>query len=98
MVQVRDLGYSYTDLEPYIDRETMMIHHDKHYQNYFDKFLVAIKGTDLDGKDVKEILSSLSKIPKEIKIAVVNNGGGFFNHRFFSLIIIRKFFGFLPRS
>lgn len=87
MVQVRDLGYSYTDLEPYIDRETMMIHHDKHYQNYFDKFLVAIKGTDLDGKDVKEILSSLSKIPKEIKIAVVNNGGGFFNHRFFWTIL-----------
>jgi superoxide dismutase, Fe-Mn family len=86
-MKVEELGYSYTDLEPYIDKETMMIHHDKHYQAYFDKFLAAIEGTELDGKEVKEVLSSLSKIPEEIKVAVVNNGGGYFNHRFFWTIL-----------
>lgn len=87
MVQVERLGYSYADLEPHIDKETMIIHHDKHYQAYFDKFLAAISGTELEKGDVKEILSDLSKIPEEIKTAVINNGGGYFNHKFFWTIL-----------
>jgi superoxide dismutase, Fe-Mn family len=81
------LEYNYGALEPYIDKETMEIHHDKHYQAYHDNFMKTIEGSKLEGKEVKDILSDLNSIPEEIKTAVVNNGGGFFNHGFFWSIL-----------
>ena len=78
-----ELPYAYDALEPYIDEETMKIHHDKHHKAYFDKFTAAIENSEIKDKDVKEILSDLNSIPSEIKTAVVNNGGGYFNHSFF---------------
>lgn len=82
-----ELEYDYGALEPHIDEETMRIHHDKHYHAYYDNFIKTIDGTKLEGKDAREILSDLDSIPDEIKTAVVNNGGGFFNHRFFWTIL-----------
>ena len=83
MNEFKPLPYGYDALEPIIDEKTMKIHHDKHHQAYFDKFTNAITGTELENKDIKEILSDLSKIPENIKTAVVNNGGGFYHHSFF---------------
>lgn len=77
------LPYEYDALEPYLDKETMMIHHDKHHQAYHDKFMKAVSGTELEGKDVKEILSDLDSVPSEIKQAVINHGGGYYHHSFF---------------
>ena len=36
------LGYSYDALEPFIDAQTMEIHHTKHHQTYIDKLNAAI--------------------------------------------------------
>lgn len=78
------LPYSYDALEPYIDKETMMVHHDKHHQTYFDKYNAAIVGKkDLEKKTVFEVLSNLNIIPADIKTAVKNHGGGYANHLFF---------------
>jgi Fe-Mn family superoxide dismutase len=78
------LEYAYDSLEPFIDSETMRIHHDKHHQTYTDKFNEAIKNhPQLQNKKVEEILSNLNEIPQEIKQAVINHGGGYFNHNFF---------------
>ncbi len=85
--KIEDLPYEYNALEPYIDEETMRIHHDKHHQAYFDKFLAAISGTELEGKDVKEILKDTKKIPTKIRQAVINNGGGYFHHSFFWTVL-----------
>jgi superoxide dismutase, Fe-Mn family len=82
-----ELEYDYGALEPYIDKKTMKIHHDKHYHAYYDNFMKAIEGTELEGKDVKEILSNIDSIPEKTRTAVINNGGGFFNHRFFWTIL-----------
>ena len=79
-----DLGYSYDALEPYIDAKTMEVHYSKHHQGYVDKLNAALEGKkDLQKKDVDEILRDLNSIPEEIKTAVINNGGGHSNHRFF---------------
>lgn len=78
-----DLEYDYDALEPYIDEATMRVHHDKHHKAYMEKFVSAIQGTSLYGMAPDEILKDLAKIPKEIKPAVVNNGGGYVNHSLF---------------
>jgi len=87
MNEIKSLEYEYNALEPYIDEETMKIHYDKHYQAYFDNFIKTIKGTELEEKDVKEILLDLDGVPEKIKQAVINYGGGYFNHRFFWTIL-----------
>jgi superoxide dismutase, Fe-Mn family len=84
---IEPLPYDYDALEPYFDKETMMIHHDKHHQTYFTNFLKAITGTELENKDVKEILANLNQVPVEIKQAVINHGGGYFHHSFFWSIL-----------
>lgn len=73
------LPYAYDALEPHLDARTMEIHHTKHHQGYTSKLNDAIKGTDLDGKSIEDILSGLDMNNG----AVRNNGGGFFNHSLF---------------
>ncbi|WP_178991621.1 superoxide dismutase [Winogradskyella schleiferi] len=73
------LKYAYDALEPNIDARTMEIHHTKHHQGYTNKLNDAIKGTDLEGKTIENILINLDKDNK----AVRNNGGGFYNHSLF---------------
>ncbi|HCT70670.1 Superoxide dismutase [Mn] [bioreactor metagenome] len=80
------LPYAYDALEPHIDRMTMEIHHTKHHRAYFDKFIAAIQGTELENMSLEEIFSSISKAPA----AVRNNGGGFYNHNLFWEILSPK--------
>lgn len=79
-----DLKYSYDALEPYIDKETMTIHHDKHHMAYTTKFNAALEGQDaLMEKSAEEILQDIKSIPEDIRTAVRNNGGGHVNHSLF---------------
>ncbi len=73
------LPYAYDALEPFIDKETMTIHHDKHHQAYVDNLNKALAGTDNENKSLEELLAGVSKLPP----AVRNNGGGHWNHTFF---------------
>jgi superoxide dismutase, Fe-Mn family len=78
------LPYEYDALEPYIDAETMKIHHNKHHQGYYSKLMDALKDhPDIASKPINEILSNLKKVPEEIRDAVRNTGGGYANHTFF---------------
>ncbi len=74
-----DLPYSYAALEPYIDKMTMELHYTKHHRTYYDKFMAAIKGTELEEKTLEEVFANVSQAPAVIR----NNGGGFFNHDLF---------------
>lgn len=73
------LPYAYDALEPHIDARTMEIHHTKHHNGYTTKLNGAISGTDLEGKDIMDILSNMDMSNG----AVRNNGGGFYNHSLF---------------
>ena len=83
--ELPDLPYEFDALEPHIDKETMHIHHSKHHQAYIDKLNAAIKGTDLEGKDINEVLKNLDAVPEDIRMAVRNHGGGHSNHSAFWL-------------
>ena len=73
------LNYAYDALEPHIDAKTMEIHHSKHHAGYTNKLNAAIKGTDLEGKTIDNILLNLDASNG----AVRNNGGGYYNHTLF---------------
>ncbi|HVN31681.1 MAG TPA: superoxide dismutase [Thermoanaerobaculaceae bacterium] len=77
------LPYDYKALEPWIDEQTMRIHHDKHHQAYLDNLLKAVAGTDLENREVAKTLGDLANVPEKIRTAVRNHGGGFVNHNLF---------------
>lgn len=82
------LPYSYDALEPYIDTKTMTIHHQKHHGAYVDNLNKALsKYPELQGKTIEELLSNLSSVPEDGREAVMNNGGGHYNHSFFWTIM-----------
>lgn len=84
MFTLPDLPYDYSALEPFIDEETMHIHHDKHHAAYVKNLNDALAGhEDLLNKDVYEIIKNLDKIPEDIRTKVRNNGGGVANHNMF---------------
>ncbi len=75
-----ELPYPYDALEPHIDARTMEIHHTKHHGAYVNNLNDAIKGTELEGLSIEEILA---KGVDAIPTAVRNNGGGHHNHTLF---------------
>lgn len=81
MFKLPDLPYNYNALESFIDEATMKIHHLKHHQTYVDKLNSTLEKYPKLGKlSIEELLSNLDKVPDEIKQAVINFGGGHYNH------------------
>ena len=82
--QLPELGYDYDALEPHIDARTMEIHHQKHHGGYTAKFNAALEAhPHLHSVDAEQILRGFNGLPAEIRTAVQNNGGGFYNHALF---------------
>lgn len=87
-IELPRLEYSYKSLEPFIDEQTMIIHHDKHHQTYTDKFNEALeKHPELFKKKPEDLIKELEKLPEDIRTAVKNHGGGYVNHSFFWKIL-----------
>ena len=78
-----DLPYAYDALEPYIDEETMHLHHDKHHHTYVNNVNAALAKHPEIGEDLEQLLSDVATIPADIRQAVINNGGGHLNHALF---------------
>ena len=78
------LPYDYSALEPYIDEQTMHIHHDKHHAAYVTNLNKTLESAPtLQGKSLEDLLANLSAVPDGIRQAVINNGGGVYNHTVF---------------
>jgi len=78
------LPYPYNALEPYIDEETMVFHHDKHHGTYVNNLNAALEGyPELQERSLEDILTNLGSLPAAVQTAVRNNGGGHYNHTLF---------------
>src|ERR1700719_992765 len=78
------LPYPADSLEPYIDKLTMEIHHDKHHGAYVTNLNKALEGQpDLQALSIDQLLSSLDRVPENIRATVRNNGGAHWNHSMF---------------
>ena len=85
--ELAPLPYYYSALEPYIDTQTMQIHHDKHHAAYTANLNKAVAGTDFEKLPAEELLTRLDHLPDSIRTAVRNNGGGYVNHNLFWAIL-----------
>lgn len=82
--QLAPLPYSYDALEPFIDTQTMQLHHDKHHAAYVNNLNGAIeKYADLQSKSVEELVKMLDSVPEDIRATIRNNAGGDVNHTMF---------------
>ncbi len=78
------LPYPANSLEPFIDEQTMLIHHGKHHAAYVNNLNAALeKYPDLQAKSIEALIADLNAVPADIRGAVRNNGGGHWNHTFF---------------
>jgi superoxide dismutase, Fe-Mn family len=80
------LPYAYNALEPFIDAQTMEIHHSKHHQAYVTNLNKAVVGTPNEFTPLVDIIKNISKS----SMAIRNNGGGHWNHSFFWEILSPK--------
>ena len=82
--ELAPLPYDYAALEPFIDAETMHLHHDKHHQAYVNNVNAALAShPDLAAKSVDDLVADLAAVPEDIRGVVRNNGGGHSNHTAF---------------
>jgi Fe-Mn family superoxide dismutase len=81
--ELAPLAYPHNALEPYIDEQTMQIHHGKHHQAYVNNLNAALEKHPELSMGLEEMLHDLSKVPEDIRGPVRNNGGGHYNHSFF---------------
>lgn len=73
-----DLPYAAEALEPYIDRETMLLHHGKHHRAYVDNLNKALQDQTVVPA-VEELLAKVSGYSTVVR----NNAGGHYNHSLF---------------
>jgi len=78
------LGYPYEALEPHIDAQTMMVHHDKHHAAYVAKCNEFAKEVPaLATTPIEKTLGDPAFVPVQLQQQVKNNLGGHWNHSFF---------------
>lgn len=82
------LPYAYDALEPYIDARTVELHYSKHHTAYLNNLNAALeKHPELGSLTLERLLSDLNQVPEDIRTAVRNNGGGYYNHNIYWAIM-----------
>ena len=82
--EVPPLPYDYNALEPYIDTQTMQLHHDKHHAAYVNNLNNALQNqSQLASWTVEDLVQRINEVPEGIRTAVRNNAGGHINHSMF---------------
>ncbi|MBE9168787.1 superoxide dismutase [Pleurocapsales cyanobacterium LEGE 06147] len=82
--KLQSLPYPTDALEPYIDSQTMQIHHDFHHGSYVNNLN---KYPELQNRSLDDLIRNLNSLPGEIRTAIRNHGGGHFNHSIFWTIM-----------
>jgi Fe-Mn family superoxide dismutase len=79
------LPYAYGALEPYVDEETMLLHHSKHHAAYVNKLNGILASAGYEAREtIDEFVASIhSNVPAEFRENAKFNGGGHHNHSLF---------------
>jgi len=94
MFKLPELQYQYNALEPYIDAQTMEIHHSKHHAAYVTNLNEALKDyPNFSGMEINALMKNLDKVSEDIRTKVKNNAGGHANHSLFWTLMGSKMGG-----
>jgi Fe-Mn family superoxide dismutase len=85
MFHLPPLPYAENALEPYLDQQTMHIHHQKHHATYVDRLNTIVDEHGLDGRDLQDLLENIDSLPEKVQMTIRNHGGGHHNHSLFWL-------------
>jgi superoxide dismutase, Fe-Mn family len=89
--ELPNLPYAHDALEPYVDAQTMQIHHGKHHAAYINNLNAALeKQPALASKSLEELLGDLNAVPEDVRMVVRNHGGGTYNHNLFWVFMSPK--------
>ena len=78
--ELKQIPFEADALDPFISATTIERHHGKHHQAYLNNLNVALEKHPEIETDYIELLKSPNLIPSDIKTAILNNGGGVYNH------------------
>jgi Fe-Mn family superoxide dismutase len=74
-----ELPYAHDALAPYMSKETLEFHHDKHHKAYVDNGNKLLEGSGLEGKSLEEIVKgAFGK-----NAGLFNDAGQHYNHLHF---------------
>ena len=78
------LPYEFDALEPFTDKKTMMLHHDKHLQAYIQQLNDILEYyPDLQKLTLKQLICMAPCLSGSLGRQIRNNAGGVYNHRFY---------------
>lgn len=77
------LKFASDALEPFMDAQTVEIHHGKHHQTYVNNLNALVEGTEYADLSVEDLLRQVSQIPQPLQQGIRNQGGGHANHALF---------------
>lgn len=78
------LPYNFSALEPFIDTETMHLHHDAHLGAYINNLNAALEKTpSLQRLTLEQLINVAPRLPCADGRAIQNNAGGVYNHRLY---------------
>jgi len=80
-VQLPNLPYAETALEPHYSAKTIGFHYGKHHKAYVDNLNKLTPGTPLDGKSLEDIV--MASAGDASRVGVFNNSAQVWNHTFF---------------
>jgi len=81
MFTLPPLPYADNALEPVISANTLSFHHGKHHKTYVDNLNNLVKGTDLEGQSLEQIVTATAG--KADKAPIFNNAAQVWNHTFY---------------
>src|SRR5678815_4162130 len=82
------LPYDAAALEPHIDAQTMQIHHGKQHHAYVTNLNAALdKHPELHKMSLDDLLKGVHSLPQDIRPAVRNYGGGYWDHSMFWMLM-----------
>ena len=71
-----DLPYPHDALQPFMSRETLEFHHDKHHAAYVNTGNTLLKDSEWEGKSIEEVVQGTFGVNQ----ALFNNAGQHYNH------------------
>lgn len=83
-----ELPWSLDALEPNYLKSTLEFHYSKHHNAYVTNLNKSLEGLDsFANLPIEELMTKVNEIPQEKRQAVINNGGGHYNHTLFWFIM-----------